>query len=254
MLGQNDKRRDIMANTLFKKHKLFGGSTHCFGTVFIVCCLSLFFSEWAAATSIVDQFYETPTFGNTIVAARFEAAQTFTVGLSGSMTNVEVNIGNFQGINDPITITLNIRKTVSGRPVEANSGSDILASMTLPASSIPLTTGGDTSFVNFNLPDFSVTSGEILAIVLMTTAGAVFNAPDDCPFVWALDGPGTYSGGRAFARGVNASALTWGDGDSFSLAEADYEFRTYVNPVPAPASLLLLSTGLFMLIGIRKFF
>src|SRR5262245_22338596 len=61
--------------------------------VFAVFWTSLLSCQWAAAAPLIDQFYETPSFGNTIVAARFEGAQTFTVGLSGILTGVEVNIG-----------------------------------------------------------------------------------------------------------------------------------------------------------------
>jgi hypothetical protein len=119
----------------------------------------------------------------------------------------------------------------------------------MPASCIPLTTGGDTQFVGFDVPDFSVTAGDVLAIVLRTPAGATLGATDSSPFGWACNSDNAYARGRTFARGVNAGALTWGDGDTFSLANTDYQFRTYVMAVPEPTPLGLLSSGFVVLIG-----
>ena len=187
----------------------------------------------ARASVVIDQSYETPGIsGNTIVAARFESAQTFTVGLTGRLTGVDVNIGRRLGTDDPVTITLDVRRTVGGVPVEANAGPDVLTSLTLPASAVPVSNGVDTKFVNFDVPDAAVTRGEVLAIVLRTPAGAVFGAPNDTPFVWAADDPGGYASGRAFARGTSAAGETWGNGGGFSLANTDHEFRTLAIPLP----------------------
>ncbi len=188
------------------------------------------------ATPILDQFFVADVAGdNTIIAARFNAAQTFTVGITGVLTSVEVNIAQFELTSAPLV--LDIRTTTDGVPTEPDSGSNVLATLTLPAASIP----SIPEFVTFDVPDLSVTAGEVLAITMSTTAGAVLGAPDDAPFIW-LDGSG-YSGGRAFARGVDAAGLTWGDGATFSLAGTDYAFRTFVDPaspVPEPSTLLLL--------------
>ena len=180
---------------------------------------------------IVDQSYETPgVTGNTIVAARFEGAQTFTVGVDGRLTSVDVNLGRQSETVAPIT--LDIRRTHNGIPAEPNQGANILTSLTLPASAVPVSNGIDTQFVSFDVPDVAIHRGELLAIVLRTDAGPVFNEPNDIPFFWAADNDGHYAGGRAFARGSDAAGPTWGDGDTFSLADTDHEFRTHAVPLP----------------------
>jgi hypothetical protein len=136
------------------------------------------------------------------------------------------------------SLTLDIRTTtVGGVPTEADSGLNILTSLTLPAAMIPVSNGGNFGWVTFDVPDFAVTIGQVLAITMRTAAGAHYGDADDIPFVWNADtgvggGPGTYTDGRAFARGVSAAALTWGDGATFSMANTDYSFRTFVDPMP----------------------
>lgn len=203
-----------------------------------------------SALAELDQFYETPVFGNTIIAARFECAQTFRVGRSGLLTHVEVNIGRFRfSIADNVPLTLDIRRTINGVPVEENSGPNVLTSLTKLAFEIPFTNGIDTTFREFDFPDVQVSVGEQLAIVMRTPAGAVFGAPDDGPFAWADDDNAGYVPGRAFARGVSASGPTWGNGGTgFSMVNNDYEFRTYVTPEPAS----LLAMGLGLLAGRRR--
>jgi Immunoglobulin I-set domain len=184
------------------------------------------------ADPILDQEYIAASTGNTIIAARLNTAQTFTVGVNGILTSVDVLIGQ---LYNPFaaSLTLDIRTTTAGGvPTEPNSDLNILTSLTLPAKMIPQSNGGTFAWVTFDVPDFAVTIGQVLAISMRTDAGAHYGDPDDIPFVWNADDGvgtpvGTYTGGGAFARGVSADALTWS-----AQANTDYSFRTFVDPVP----------------------
>jgi len=111
---------------------------------------------------------------------------------------------------------------------------------------IPTSNGTNFAWVTFDVPDFGVVAGQVLAITMRTAAGAHLGDGDDIPFVWNADtggSSGRYGGGRAFARGVSAAASTWGEGATFSLANTDYSFRTFVEPVPEPSSFWMFTLG-----------
>jgi hypothetical protein len=220
--------------------------------------VSFFPWQLSVAAIYIDQGYRPSTTGhNTIVAARYETAQTFTVGLSGTMTSVDVQVARFgfspSDVPDDTPLTLDIRRTVNGIPVESNSGPEILASVRVLAASLPISDGFGAPFVNFDLPDFLVAVGDTLAIVMQTPAGPVLGGPDDTPFIWTMDDPGAYSRGRIFVRGISAHSLTWND---TSLAGADHSFRTFVDsvspPIPEPAPFALLVSGLALIGAIQK--
>src|SRR4051794_14150776 len=86
----------------------------------IYACFSILLIAFSAGASLqrLDQHYETSSPDHTIVAARFECAQTFTVGVDGWLSSVEVKIGRYSYTFDPIKLTLDIRRTIAGVPVE----------------------------------------------------------------------------------------------------------------------------------------
>jgi hypothetical protein len=201
----------------------------------------------------VDQSYDVgPASSGSVIAARIENAQTFTAGLTGTLTAVEVRIARHPKTPAGVPLTLDVRRTTpTGAPVESDTGPDVLASSTKFAMEIPyIVPGGPppaTFWVRFDVPAFNVAAGEVVAIVLRTPAGPNLNDTNDIPFIWASDPAGTYAGGRAFARGVDAAGPSWGDASSSSLAGSDLAFRTIIAPVPLPAA---AAAGLTTLAGL----
>jgi hypothetical protein len=87
----------------------------------------------------LDQSFE-PTSPNVFagIDPSADKAQTFTVGITGQLTRVDVYIRRLDaGTSD--SLVFDIRETVSGVPIEDDGTT--LASATLAPSSVPLTTG-----------------------------------------------------------------------------------------------------------------
>lgn len=230
------------------------GEADCSGAALVLICGILFSPAICRvkANPIMDQAYIAATTGNTIIAARFNTAQTFTVGLSGTLIKVDVLIGQVNNLYaEPLTLDVRTT-TVDGVPTEPDSGLNILTSLTLPATAIPASNGQTFGWVTFDIPDVAVSAGQTLAIAMKTDAGVHLNDPDDVPFVWNADNgiggsPGTYIGGGAFARGESAGSSTW-----IPLANTDYSFQTFVDPVPEPSAVGLLAIGTVALIIRRR--
>jgi hypothetical protein len=106
--------------------------------------------------------------------------------------------------------------------------------------------------VTFDVPDFPVTAGDVLAIAMTTPEGAVFGQGYDTPFAWARDDPGGYAPGRTFVRGSDAAASTWGESNTNSAAVSDYEFRTFVDPVPEPRGVVAVCGAVWLVRRTRR--
>jgi hypothetical protein len=155
-------------------------------------------------------------------------------------------------------LVVDVRRTVGGVPVEANSGIDILATASMPWASTPFNADFSFTWVNFALAGFPVAPGDVLALVLRAPGSGGTQ-----PYVWAGDHgldyaptPGTYAGGRQYLRFFGE---TWGNYPRQSSANGDFSFRVFVEPTPAqepvgtpePGSLLVLGGMLAMLAGRR---
>jgi hypothetical protein len=142
------------------------------------------------------------------------AAQTFTVGRTGILTSVEVQI--FRGTNSSQNITFEIRRTVNLFPSE--KGSDLLAKKTIPLQNVPY---ARPAFVPVDLKDLclNVHQGEVLAIVLKNK-----DVQGGCGWQTA---PGDhYSGGKRFAK--SRQAKDWISQET-GLTGQDLGFITYVD-------------------------
>jgi hypothetical protein len=207
----------------------------------------------AKATPVVDQSFIPPgTAAFTVpisnqFASFIDGAQTFTVGLNGTLASVELFIGFDTTQNGAI---VDIRPTVGGVPVENDALA--LASVFLPSSGIP-------QFPEFASIDFSafnvaLHTGDVLALVIR---GAV-RGVDDGGFSWTGDEGDPYLPGSGFVR-TNAQLWTptCGFGDcSVSANRADLGFKILVEPqaaaVPEPATLSLVAGGLILLTAWRR--
>ena len=156
----------------------------------------------AKAATTLDQSYETGTALQAV--PRGSLGQVVTPGLSGQLTDVEVNLVKL-GLA-PGGVTVSIRNVGAGLP----TGSD-LAAVFIPDSSI----GTLASWipVNFSTP-VTITAGTPFAIV-------VSDANNANEYFWRHQSPGTYAGGQgAYSVG------TW---IPFGPTTYDFNFRTYVD-------------------------
>jgi hypothetical protein len=143
-------------------------------------------------------------------------AQTFTVGQTGTLSRVAVQVGGFGAVSRPVT--LEVRPTTSGVP----SGGSALASATISASTI-LTASPTNAFivVDLNAP-IQVSAGTVLAIVL-TSDEPLDRYGWQASTSFATPAPRLYPGGVGLFR--NNDNPNWRPS-----ATTDYGFRTYVAP------------------------
>lgn len=198
---------------------------------------------WLAVTCAAASCGQTLTRGSEVLDQSFvglggsvsgleDFAQTFIVGMPGTLSSVEVELFG----NSPVTLGLR-RTTSTGYPTSSDVPSELLASVVL--------TPPDTRF-DFVRADFlpfgiSVHPGDVLALALRGTG--VHN------WKLSLDAEATYAGGEAFLRADSGWERF---PDAFpSFWQADFHFRTYVVPEPS-AGILLVIGGLGLGVGCRR--
>ena len=153
----------------------------------------------------------------------FRRAQTFTVGVTGTLVEVDISI-------DPISISpssigsLNLLSTSAGVPTATVQTSPTLTNMLV---------GG---FLGFKF-SLDVTAGEVLAFELVTTRNPSLASP---LFINGSD-PGGYAGGSDFFLNTKFGI------NNFTPNTADVNFRTFVDgpvsPVPEPSTWAMMILG-----------
>jgi len=179
--------------------------------------------------------------GNGFVQGGFDIdrAQTFTVGLEGTLSDIEIQVRREADTTGDLFWDL--RTLSAGAPSDANAGANILASGSLAASNFGTVDG---AFVSLGGLSLNVGVGDMFAIVLRSddaTSGA---------YRWLTEfGEDSYAGGVAFDRFPTSGNIWEEDPGRF----VDMGFRTYVDtgpvvePVPIPATLPLVGLAMTLL-------
>ena len=186
--------------------------------------LGLAIPDWilpgARAALVLDQQYLAydGVFAGFSNGAGFRRAETFTVGVAGTLTDVDVivsGVGSFTGIN--------ILSTVGGVPTTTIAAAGTFSSQ-----------AGDVAAFSVSLP---VSIGEVLAIEPLQPIGGAD---------WLANDPDTYAGGGDYfvnpIDGVN----------TFTASGLADDFRTFVTVASEPDGLAVFGIGLLGLgFGIR---
>jgi hypothetical protein len=160
-----------------------------------------------------------------LIGGGADLAQTFTVGASGNLTRIDLQINGRSGVTQPILV--DIRATVGGLPSDGNS--IVLATATVPANLVPTTVGASAT-VDFSATPIAVQAGEVLAIVLRTSETVGIYSWNGAS---ASDGSGAqlYAAGAGLFR--NTSNTTWRSVVG-PTASGDFGFRTFVETQNVP--------------------
>jgi hypothetical protein len=238
----------------------------------ITLCAALLMSSSAPAATL-DQAFGEPGSGRSggaffLTTAAYpdygqpaiDQAQTFTVGLSGSLVGAGLWLGANTGVSlEPLQIEL--RRTVDGAP--SNDPGDLLSTVTLTQAEILPLQGTDplhrdTGWVTFSFANApTVSAGDMLALVLQRYP--IVSPPGlldeqayrvdgersnrDGPYAVPM-----YEGGQTFHRD-SVSGDAWSSPDD-DVETWDWYFATYVVPEPADPSVLAL--GLVLPLALRR--
>jgi len=187
------------------------------------------------AAPVLDQSFDPGPAGTASgISGEVDKAQTFTVGLAGTLARVDVDIQRADAtVTDPLLFDVRAT-TAGGAPIESNSTT--LASLSIPAVNVSLTRGFFSVDVSaFGIP---VTPGEILAIVLRKPG------EPDVDYSWFGNQSGGYPAGAGYFRNPTAGFATW-----TPLGEEDLGFKSFV-AVPAPSAVVLFAVGIGALAGL----
>jgi hypothetical protein len=210
---------------------------------FAASTVALWAMAGATAADELDQSYNgfTTTLGLIGLggAQELHRAQTFNVGLTGTLTRIETPVTQ-GGTSFPLIAE--IRTTTAGVPDAPNGGANVLGTVVIPASSIPVYIPpippepiAPQAFVeiDFSSQAIHVTAGQSLALVLRT------DDPSNFAYQWDMVNLGEYAGGGAF---LSLDGVWQAENPS-----VDHRFRTFVQ-IPEPSASLL--TLAFALIGV----
>ena len=190
-----------------------------------VCLYCMTFAAAVSASPVLDQEHFDPadTFSALSVANDRTQVQTFTVGVSGLLSRIDVKVGRREHTTEDLQFTL-FSTGPSGLPQDA------MATVHVPASA------ADPDllrkFVSFDVQSFSldVAAGDLLAIALNT------NAPNVPPryterYEWEIGG--RYGKGAAYSK----------IGPLYFRKDEDFYFRSFVS-VPEPSTVCLIAVFL----------
>jgi len=201
-----------------------------FGLILTLAAMALVTAAHAAP--VVDQSHQ-PIVSSPIGfvqggSTTIDRAQTFTAGVTGVLTDIEVIVGRATlSISDGLI--WDVRTVIAGTPSDPDSGLNILASGTVAAADVPVTID-PSNFLSLGGMSVSVSTGDVLAIVLRSMS------PESGAYRWKFsdNNDSVYAAGASFDRIFSPS---W---DSNTSPFDDAGFRTFVNAVPEPNGVLAL--------------
>jgi hypothetical protein len=173
------------------------------------------------AAPTLDQANENPFSGFAQIAGEYRA-QTFTVGITGTLSRFEVQLF---GVGATGSAVFEIWNTTSGQPVAIPGTA--LASATITFSDVNHT------FVGADLtPGISVNAGDVLAIVLK--GGSILTGGPSQFAYWdhSSDPVDPYPSGGRFTTAALDPTGPWIRVGGFP-GSSDFNFRTYVDIDPA---------------------
>ena len=181
-----------------------------FSAAVALCAASALYAGITPA--VLDQQNLGTTNAGGAVANDQTQAQTLTVGTTGLLSHVNVNI--FKRNNTVEDITLSVRSTSGGEP------DALLTAVSLPASAI----GTVDTLATFDVSaaNLSFNAGDVIAIELASLANNVF--PFDERYDWRRYNTDPYAGGQRFTNGV-------------AYSDFDFAFQTFVIPAPLTGDL-----------------
>jgi hypothetical protein len=192
-----------------------------------------------AGGGILDQSNVVNTFTfDAAVVTEVSRGQTFTVGLAGILSQVNLEI--YQSTNTVVAPTFDILGTTGGVP----DNSKVLFQTIIPLADIPIfdtppTTAFPLTSVDVSSAGIVVTPGEVLALTLSR------DAPGNPPWLLWRQGIGGYSRGNSYDSIPPGAPWT---------IDATYEggFQTFVSvPEPSTVVLGLISVACFVVIPLR---
>lgn len=159
-----------------------------------------------------------------------EMGQTFTVGVGGTLAQIDVLMYR-QG--DPLdSFGDAVLRVYTTTPQRRPTG-EALATVTLPKAQVP---SGSAAWVSFDVSGagIAVNPGDVLAFAVAAASG---QGSYTLPIVFNATGV-DYAGGAAVRRDLSVSG-PW----STIIPAADYGFQTWVDAIPEPATAMLLLAG-----------
>lgn len=204
----------------------------------LLSVVAVLFLSGASNGDILDQ--SSPA-GNLsfFVNEELDQAQTFTVGLSGQLTQFDLFIGRAAATTDDLLIDIRQITGAAGPPTEPNAGSNIVVTVTASAVSVPTTPSWN--IFDISASNIPVLAGEEYAIALRSASD------DPVGYTWLATAADPYAGGSSYQRLVTTGA-PWQD-SSFTK-DVDLPFRTFV-AIPEP-SFVFGMTSLSLLSAMRR--
>ena len=180
----------------------------------IVVCAFCAMAPSVALAGTLDQQQPTASGSGLNAQSTQSVAQTFTAGLSGQLDQVDLHLEKLNNPTAPLSVEL--RDVSGGLP-----GSTVLASQSVPASSVPPSPAAAFVSINFLAPA-PVAAGTQYAIVAYSAN--VFPVG----YAWSLTTGNPYAAGAVYFASSAPPTTAW-----MPDAGIDLAFRTYVT-LPTP--------------------
>jgi hypothetical protein len=205
----------------------------------IACCLAVEYVSAAPVYSL-DQANMINTEGGSVFSAvsdLSDRAQTITVGRSGLLTRVELQLCRWQtgpavnGTTEDLSFQVS-RPVSSTVPVGTPLATVVLHPSQIGSVYDPI------QWVTFDFSDspVPVTSGQVISLLLTSRQSYLSEAF----YAWVITQAipvDYYTRGAAWER--NNNEPTWAKTD----VTQDFSFRTYISPVPEPSALAVVVLG-----------